>query len=190
MLASMNGTVDAAITMSAEAAIALPLGREGLMTELSWWAVSLLMFAGAACLAVKWWRSYGGQPLFLSLPVQKWPDFKKWDGRSEFELFEAAALWFDAEPRLPMWWRSRRKFELWKPMFIGGGLLAPPKSLNAASGLGAEMPRLITLHTRIRREVLLYLAEQEGAKPLFLFPERRAGAGPGITDVRRHLKGN
>jgi hypothetical protein len=33
---------------------------------------------------------------------EPWPDFKKCDKRSDFELFEAACLWFDIEPTLPM----------------------------------------------------------------------------------------
>jgi hypothetical protein len=58
MLSSMNGTGDAAITIragTARAAIAFASGRVGLMTELSWWAVSLLMLL----LVRRVWRSWG-----------------------------------------------------------------------------------------------------------------------------------
>jgi hypothetical protein len=54
-------------------------------------------------------RRLRGRQLLLSMPLQRWPDFRKWDQHNEFELDDAVALWFDAEPRSPMWWRARWK---------------------------------------------------------------------------------
>jgi hypothetical protein len=124
----MDGTGDAAITGAgtARAAIALPLGRENLMTELSWWAVSLLMLL----LVRRVWRSWG-QPLLVSLPVQKWPDFRNGTSAPSSSSVSRPP-WFDAEPRLLMWWRARRKFQRWKPMIAGSAIPAKPGSLCGA----------------------------------------------------------
>jgi hypothetical protein len=114
-----------------------------------------------------------GRALILSLPIQRWPDFKKWDDRDEFELFEAAALWFDAEPRLPMWWRARRQFQLWKLAISSGAIPINSQAPIEVSEIAAPTTSSVTPHTRIHREALKRLAEKEGRKPLFLFPERR-----------------
>src|ERR1700755_1290432 len=146
---SMDGTEIAAIAIgvrAATAAMAFPLGyldsATGAMESL-WWVCALAL-AGAACLVTKWWRSYGGRALWHSLPIQRWPDFKHWDDRTEFELYEAAALWFDTEPRLPMWWRARRKFRRWGPMIATGVIVAEP-ALTA--GIAAPTISSITPHT-------------------------------------------
>jgi hypothetical protein len=187
----MVGTVNAAIAMgvgTASAAIAMGVGTASAAThllfgsftsaswaiELCWGAGAVLAFGGAAYLLTKWWRSYGGRALLQSLPIQRWPDFKKWDERAEFELYEAAALWFDAEPRMPMWWRARQKFRRWKLMIGAGAILAEPDARGIISEIGVRHISAVTPHTRIRREELKLLAEEEGSKPLFLFPESRA----------------
>jgi hypothetical protein len=105
------------------------------------------------------------------MPIQQWPDFRKWDDRSEFKLYEAAALWFDAEPRLPMWWHARRKARHWRLMIASG---AGPESPSEMLGIQFATDTPVTPHTRIPRETLKAWAEKEGKKPLFLFPERRS----------------
>jgi hypothetical protein len=177
----MDGTDAAALAVgigTARAAVALPFGHlsaGGPAIEFCFWAGLSLLLAAAAYLVGKWWRSYGGRPLVLSLPIQRWPDFKKWDQRAEFELCEAAALWFDAEPRLPMWWRARRKFRLWMPMISSGEIptLAAPMPVHHTKGAAHRTISSVTPHARIHRDVLRALAEKEDRKPLFLFAERR-----------------
>jgi hypothetical protein len=174
----MNGVGDGAIAMgvgTARAAVASPFvyfDAEKWPIEVCVWAGAFLALAGAGYLAV-WWRSYGGRPLLLSFPTQQWPDFRKWDERTEFELYEAAALWFDAEPRLPLWWRARRKFQRWKPEIAGNAIPTKPGSLCGASEIDARRISSVTLHTRLHRATLKAMAEKEGSRPLFLFPERR-----------------
>jgi hypothetical protein len=119
----------------------------------------------------------------LSLPIQRWPDFRKWDERSEFQLYEAAALWFDAEPRLPMWWRARWKFRRWRCVIAVGAVPKEPEGPGTASVVRARTIPSVTLHTRVHREALRMLAEQEGKKPLFLFPERRGLAGRIVSGI-------
>jgi hypothetical protein len=103
----------------------------------------------------------------LSLPLQRWPDFRKWDQRNEFELDDAAALWFDAEPRSPMWWRAH-----WKFRRLRAGIAAAsqqPRS-TAPPDPGVRPNRR---HPPIHRDALKALAEREGIHPLFLYPEFR-----------------
>jgi hypothetical protein len=171
----MIGAVNAAVAMgvgTASSATSLLFGHPSAAwaIEVGWWTGAVLIFGGAAYLLTKWWRSYGGRALLQSLPVQRWPDFKKWDEHDEFELYEAAALWFDAEPRMPMWWRARQRFRRWKPMIGAGVILAEPDGRGEISKIGTS----VTPHTRIRRDELKRLAEKEGSKPLFLFPESPA----------------
>ncbi len=171
----MDGTVGATSGVgAARAMVALPFEY---LSPAGWaicfWAGLPLALAGAAYLALKWWRSYGGWPLLLSLPVQRWPDFKKWESRTKFELHEVAALWFDAEPRLPMWWRARRKLRQWKPLIACGVIPVQNQRLGRAFEVGTRPNSSIIPYILVHRETLKTLAEKEGRKPLFLFPEQR-----------------
>ena len=106
-------------------------------------------------------------------PNEPWPDFKKWDKKELFELYEAACLWFNIEPRLPMPDRSLSKYQEWKAMAFGGGLPVDTDSVRHAVEIGANVESSITPHTRIHREVLTGLAAHDGYQPLFLYPHKR-----------------
>ena len=122
-----------------------------------WLLSAFLVPALVAYLVTRWWRYGGGRQLLLSLPLQSWPDFRKWDQRHEFGLDEAAALWFNAEPRFPMWWRARWKLRRLRALMVTG---APEKRLP-------DTPSLV------QRDTLRTLAEKEGVHPLFLYREFR-----------------
>lgn len=131
----------------------------------------VLVLAGAAYLSMRWWRHGGGRQLLLSLPFQKWPDFKKWDRRSEFKLEEAAALWFDAEPRSPMWWRSRWKLRRLREAIAARVGASYPRPRRAAELVRRPAPG--TSDATVDRDTLRALGEKEGVHPLFLYPEFR-----------------
>jgi hypothetical protein len=173
----MDGTGDATIALgTARAAMLLPFGdlSPEIWAVRPWlWGGVCLVLAAAACLVLTWWRSYGGGPLLLNMPIQRWPNFQNWDERSEFELHEAAALWFDAEPQLPMWWRAKWKLRQWRIVIAECEVSREREALGEAVKIQARSTSSVTLHTRVHRDVLKLLAEKEGAKPLFLFPERR-----------------
>jgi hypothetical protein len=170
----MDGFVDAGIgVVTAGAAMALPFELGPLEWANCLWTGLPLALAGAAYFALKWWRSYGGRPLLLNLPAQQWPDFKKWDTRTEFELHEVAALWFDAEPRLPMWWRARRKLRRREPMISCGAIPVELEGRGRASEVEDRPNSSMMPYGLVHREALKTLAEMEGREPLFLFPERR-----------------
>jgi hypothetical protein len=121
-------------------------------------ATIFMVLLAAAYLLVRWWHHGGGRQLLLSLPLQSWPDFGKWDQCSEFELDEAAALWFDAEPRSKMWWRARWKLRRLRAM------------------MAVSQPRRV-IAPPVHRDTLRALAEKEGVHPLFLYPEFRFRSG-------------
>ncbi len=123
--------------------------------------LTFLVLAAALYVLTRWWRYGGGRQLLLSLPLQSWPDFRKWDRRSEFRLDEAAALWFDVEPRSPMWWRAR-----WQ-------LRRLRAAIAASMGVSRPRPAPGRLHAPVHRNTLRAQAEKEGAHPLFLYPEFR-----------------
>jgi len=106
-------------------------------------------------------------------PEEAWPKFKKWDQCKEFELYEAACLWFNLEPRLPMPERASARYNLWKAQIFGGGVPVNTESVRHAVEIGLRKEESITPHTKIDREILITIAEHEGARPLFLFPHKR-----------------
>jgi hypothetical protein len=111
-------------------------------------------------------------------PNEPWPDFKKWDKKDEFELYEAACLWFNIEPRLPMSDRSLSKYQEWKAKIFGGGIPVDTDSVRHAVEIGANVESSVTPHTRIHREVLMGLATHDSYYPLFLFPHKRGEHRP------------
>jgi hypothetical protein len=126
----------------------------------------LVVLALVAYLVTRWWRHGGGRPLLLSLPLQSWPDFRKWDQRNEFKLDEAAALWFNAEPQFPIWWRAR-----WKLRRLRALIAADLEAAGAVElGLRQIASASIAL---VHRDTLKALAKKEGVHPLFLYPEFR-----------------
>jgi hypothetical protein len=133
--------------------------------------ITFSMLALAAYLIMRWWRYGGGRQLLLSLPLQNWPDFKKWDQRNEFKLDEAAALWLDAEPRIPMWWRACWKLHRLRDA-IAARMTATPSQPIAAAELGVRQASVVP-HAPVHRDTLRALAEKEGVHPLFLYPEFR-----------------
>jgi hypothetical protein len=106
-------------------------------------------------------------------PIEPWPDFKKWDERQEFELYEAACLWFNLEPRLPMPERASNKYKVWRSQIFGGGIPVNSESVRHAVEIGLKKENAVTPHTKIHREILVTMAEHEGAQPLFLFRHKR-----------------
>lgn len=109
-------------------------------------------------------------------PDEPWPAFDKWDKQKDFQLYEAACLWFNIEPRLPMPERAQRKYQEWKSMILGGGMPVHSgddirNDIKVAMGNEAA----VTPYLRVYREVLIGLAENEPSKPLFLYPYRRGG---------------
>jgi len=149
----------------------LSAGRCAMQLILS--ASLCLALAAAIYFLVRGWRSFGGRQLLFSLPIQWWPDFQRWDQHSEFELQEAAALWFNAEPQLPMWWRARWKVRQLRGVFETGEVPGEPTALAGPPGIRGRISFSVTSHTRVHRDTLRSLAEKEGAAPLFLFPEFR-----------------
>jgi hypothetical protein len=106
-------------------------------------------------------------------PDEPWPDFKKWDKKEDFELYEAACLWFNTEPRLPMPDRALSKYQEWRSKIFGGGIPVDTDSVRHAVEIGANVESSVTPHTRIHREVLTGLAAHDGYCPLFLYPSKR-----------------
>jgi hypothetical protein len=124
----------------------------------------------------------------LEAPRQRpWPDFKALDKRSDFELYEAACLWFDEEPVLPMFDDAFELYQEWRSVIEAGEMPArfthdPLNDAISSAMAKAKIPppkagenfgALVTPHTRVSRGVLRGWAEIKGEKPRFLYPERR-----------------
>ena len=146
-----------------------------------WLLFTLVALVAVAYLMTRWWRYGGGRQLLLSLPLQSWPDFRKWDQRNEFKLDEAAALWFNAEPRFPMWWRARWKLHQLHALIAARVDVAPRPTLAELrrQSASADVP------SAVDRDTLKMLAEREGRHPPFLYPEFRFRSRDNGTDKAR-----
>ena len=114
-----------------------------------------------------------------------WPDFEASDKRKDFQLYEAACLWFDRKPILPMPRAAKRMYRELKAGVESGGLAgiftndALDNALYSAAFRhkiakpGEDFYPPITPHTKVKRAALLRWAEKRGDKPRFLYPERR-----------------
>jgi hypothetical protein len=107
-------------------------------------------------------------------PEEPWPDFKKWDKKEKFELYEAACLWFNIEPRLPMPDRPLSKYQTMKEMTLDG-FPVESESIRHSLDKAKKLDSSVTPHTLVVREVLEGLAEHENYQPMFLYPHRRGG---------------
>jgi hypothetical protein len=114
-------------------------------------------------------------------PKATWPDFDRWDKVEEFRLFEAACLWCDETPKLPMSGAARSAFEELREAIYDGDLTASPsidQALRAAWGKHVERAAPeddpINVNTPIKRRCLVDYAKKTGKRPRFLFPGARA----------------
>jgi hypothetical protein len=145
----------------------------------------LLGFAIVAVSAVvSLYRLAVGLAAASTVPV-RWPDFKVLDDRKDFELYEAACLWFDKEPILPMFDEALGIYQQWKQCIEAGDMpthasydpLADAINISLYKHpfpkLGSEFAPVITPHLRISRGILKAWCEATGHRPRFLYPERR-----------------
>lgn len=100
------------------------------------------------------------------------PAYEAWDEVEELELFQAACLWAEIEPALPVssgepYARLRMlKEAIRKRELYPFGNLREALNLRA----GRYTPNV---HTVVTRKSLRDFAEKRGHRPLFLFPEER-----------------
>jgi hypothetical protein len=156
-----------------------------------WFRDDPLWLVGAAiCITVLAWLWSDGQHS-LSPPDREalqWPDFEKWDARKEFDLGDAACLWFDHEPRLPLPALAHERFHEWKATIERGDMKARftydplddaiTMAMMKHGGIPAKgqdfAPTEVTVQTRVSRKVLKAWALDHGEQPRFLFSERRS----------------
>lgn len=115
----------------------------------------------------------------LRTDPKTWPDFKKWD-RDYYELYEAACLFFDKEPKLPMSPDAQRLFDIWREEWLAKqtGYLrvlvtsyeAVKSAVETSSGAPDE-----TFHPemQVTKKALIVWCEANGEHPRFLFKYRR-----------------
>jgi hypothetical protein len=110
-----------------------------------------------------------------------WPDFSKWDAVEIFNLYEAAALWCDQEPSLPLSNRATLVFNRLR-RGIYNQEISPSMDLREAvtsavtqhSGEKFSLDDAVTVNTRVKRAELLKHAKKHEERPKFLFLGARA----------------
>src|SRR5205823_2847819 len=109
------------------------------------------------------------------------PAYDKWDIVDVLRLFEAACLWCDVEPGLPMPIRARRVFKrlqacladksIYPALSMREMLDAPPRNDSFATEFDEDVP--INVNRHVGREALTEYARRIGARPRFLFKGAR-----------------
>ena len=103
---------------------------------------------------------------------RKWPDFM--DGHEKIQLYEAACLFFDNAPILPMPARSQKLFDEWKmqwlanypnrlPVLVQRGE-AVAMAIDSAHG---EREKTFHPHMEVYRKDLVKWCETHGERPRF-----------------------
>jgi hypothetical protein len=110
-----------------------------------------------------------------------WPDFSKWDAVDIFTLSEAAALWYDQEPSLPLSNRATLIFNRLRRGILNQEISphmdrreAVTSAVTQHSGEKFSLDDAVTVKTRIKRAELLKYAKKIEERPKFLFPGARA----------------
>jgi hypothetical protein len=109
---------------------------------------------------------------------RKWPDFM--DNREKFQLYEAACLFFDDAPVLPMPARSQKLFGEWK----GGWLANAPSRLKILPQLREVVTMAVDEaygneektfhpHMEVSRKNLVEWCDKHDERPRFLFKDQR-----------------
>jgi hypothetical protein len=117
---------------------------------------------------------------YVVILEHRWPDFDAWN-KEELRLFEAACLWVNQDPRLPMTPAARRQYKRLAKAFFEHNLpiaedidtdvrLAMDRHFD---GKGVEQSDSITVNTRVYRHTLEELAQEWNERPRFLFPKER-----------------
>ena len=114
-------------------------------------------------------------------PQRPWPDFDRWDSRNIMRMFEAACLWCDETPGLPMPSAARPIFERLRNAIYEdrlSGLLSVNESVRVAFGkhMRRQPPETdpVTVNTLVSRDSLMEYAERVNETPRFLFPGARS----------------
>lgn len=108
-----------------------------------------------------------------------WPDYQHWDKVDPLEVFQAACLWADEEPKLP--WPSWGAEKVYRKINEYGH--RPDTILSVSSGestreaiveaIETQRSGLVNPRGRIPRDDLKRIAEAWGEKPKFLYPRSR-----------------
>jgi hypothetical protein len=107
-------------------------------------------------------------------PAVPWPDFDKWDKRTDFRLFEIACLWADQEPALPLTIHALRCFKVLEQAIWDKHLKINNNSVREAivSAIAISKGRESKANPNwvIHKDDLLLYASGTSEKP---FPEER-----------------
>ena len=122
-----------------------------------------------------------GIPLATAVTLKPWPDFDRWDEEGIFRLFEAACLWCDESPSLPLNSGPSHRFEQLRDAIYCGdlqGYLSLQESVRSAwakhNGRPEPADDPITVNSRVKRAALTDYAMKIGERPRFLFPGARS----------------
>jgi hypothetical protein len=110
-------------------------------------------------------------------PLVPWPDFDKWDKRTDFRLFEIACLWIDQEPGLPLTTEASRCFKVLEQAIWDKHLTVRSESVReaiiSAIAISKGQESKANPNWVIRADDLRLYATGTDQKPRFLFPEER-----------------
>jgi hypothetical protein len=113
---------------------------------------------------VGFWVPWFGRP---------WPDYEKWDKKQRLQLYEAACLWVECEPVLPMPRKAKAKYDDLKEKAVAGVLPVETSEADRVGVIGRSIYRgnndWVDPHSTADRNDLVSLAEGLNERPRFLF---------------------
>jgi hypothetical protein len=111
---------------------------------------------------------------------EPWPHFKRWDNADKFELYEAACLWCDKEPKLRMPRSAKRIHDRFVSDIRQNRLKLYYTSTKEAVAAAVElhMPEWsdespFNVHSKVQRAELVRYATEMRVRPVFLFKDGR-----------------
>jgi len=133
---------------------------------LPWWVWGVLLLASGVWVGFAWsndlLRVFGGE----------WPDFQAWDQKDQLQLYEAACLWVDREPQLPLPRRAKAIYSALESHMLSGKSL-PQYELDDTIAITLGEKEFPEPHAPMSRAGLLAMAESRGERPRFLYPAER-----------------
>jgi len=111
-------------------------------------------------------------------PRDEWPDFDKWDQQREFRLWEAANLWANREPKMPLDRRATVAFRKLEKGINDKTLQVLRQDLreviyDAYDKTHHGIQPKANPNWGVKRDELLSFASSIGEKPRFLYPKER-----------------
>jgi len=157
------------------------VGLPGVADDAAWWAVMLPWWVwGVLLLASGVWVGFAWSNDLLRVFGGEWPDFQAWDQKDRLQMYEAACLWVNVAPQLPLPRKAKAKYGQMAKAVVADRLTVFGSVDDVLTGLMAKQSGetgpstyVFTPHSEVTRRNLEEYARSVDERPPFLFPRER-----------------